>query len=62
MKGCVYQLTWIKALWGIFFNSDWYRKAQPTVGGATSGQVVLDCLRKLSQPYKAREHYPGPLL
>lgn len=28
---------------------DWYRRAQPTVGRSTPGQVVLACIRKLAK-------------
>jgi hypothetical protein len=33
-------------LWGVFFVDDLYGRGQPILGGATIGQLVLECIRK----------------
>lgn len=39
-----------------FYINDWYRKVQPTVGGTTSGPVVLAWIQsRMSKPWKASQ-------
>lgn len=37
-------------LWGIILIINWYRRAQPNVGGTLPGQVTLVYIRKLTSP------------
>ena len=50
----LYQAGLWASLWGISLINDCHGKAQPSVGGAGSEQVVLGCIRKVVEPRRGR--------
>ena len=48
VRKCLRSGLWA-SLYGIFLISDWWGRAQPIVGGAIPGQVVLGSIRKQAE-------------